>query len=476
MASLPAEINHLIIQNLTDVVFYITVKGDEFRFHTVNPAFTRVTGVARELIEGKLVQEVIPPESHELVLGNYKKAINERTTIRWHEVSKYPTGTKQGNVTVVPLFDEKENCYALLGTVHDVTEINKAEENLQTLMNRISDGLVAFDSEFNYTYVNKMAGKLFNKNPEDLIGKNYWKEYPEAKGTPFANAYLKAMETQQFIEFDDLFDPWNRWFENRVFPSENGLTIYFSDITERIEKELEVMEAKVAAEEANSAKTNFLDIAAHELRNPATTVYLMLHALLIRLEHGETIDKEKLKNILVPVERLNRLVSDLLDTSRLQKDLVKLQKQEVDICKLLNDWLDELNLKFMDNQISIHCDESKLNLVIDEVRIYQVFSNLLDNAVKYSSPKSPIEVRATSTPTSVKISVTDVGEGIREEAIAHIFDPFDRGGMDIKQRYKGLGLGLSICKKIVDLHGGNIGVESKLGKGSTFYFELPREK
>lgn len=475
MSRLPAEINELIYENLADVVFYLGVEDDNFRFVSVNPAFLKVTGLTKNQVEGKLIEEVIPAESLPLVLSNYRRAIKEKKTIQWHEISEYPNGTKYGNVTIVPIFDKNQTCYALLGTVHDVTPIIEAEQNLRNTTERISDGLVSMDSDMNYTYVNKVAGKLFGRDPESLIGKNYWTEFPEARGTTFANHYLKALETQKFVEFDDYFSPWNRWFENRVFPSANGITIYFSDITERIEKEEELLEARRAAEEATMAKSNFLDIAAHELRNPATTIYLMLHALLIKLEDGDVIDKEKLSKVLVPVDRLNRLVTDLLDVSRLQKNLVKLQKKPFDICHLAAQWISELKLKYPDKEINLDCEDKTLKLALDEVRIYQVFTNLLENAVKYSPPSTPVNVEVKSTQTAVRISIIDQGEGIPAEAIPHIFDPFERGGMDIKQRHNGLGLGLSICKRIINLHGGEIGLTSKVGKGSTFYFDIPKE-
>jgi PAS domain S-box-containing protein len=101
------------------------------------------------------------------------------------------------------------------------------------ILDRITDGIVAFDTEMNYIFVNRRGGELLGRKPEDLIGKNYWKEYPEAKGTPFANAYVKALETQKPIIFEAYYQPWDRWFENRIYPSREGLTIFFTEVTER---------------------------------------------------------------------------------------------------------------------------------------------------------------------------------------------------------------------------------------------------
>lgn len=101
------------------------------------------------------------------------------------------------------------------------------------ILNRITDAVVAFDAEMNYVYVNRRAGELLGHTPEELIGKNYWKEFPESKGTPFANACMKALETQAPMVFEDDNQQKGRWFENRIYPSKEGLTILLTDITER---------------------------------------------------------------------------------------------------------------------------------------------------------------------------------------------------------------------------------------------------
>lgn len=108
-----------------------------------------------------------------------------------------------------------------------------AQTKIAELIEHISDGFVAFDREMNYVYVNKRAGELLGRKPEDLIGRNYWGEYPEARGTPFANAYLQALQTQVPVLIEDYYAPWDRWFENRIYPSGDGISILFTEITER---------------------------------------------------------------------------------------------------------------------------------------------------------------------------------------------------------------------------------------------------
>lgn len=108
------------------------------------------------------------------------------------------------------------------------------------LLERVNDGIVAFDAEMNYTYVNPRGAELLGRKPGDLIGKNYWVEFPEAKGTPFAGAYLRALETQEVMVIEDYYAPWERWFENRIYPSKDGLTIFFTEITARKGTELKL--------------------------------------------------------------------------------------------------------------------------------------------------------------------------------------------------------------------------------------------
>ncbi len=112
------------------------------------------------------------------------------------------------------------------------------------IMDRISDGIVAFDSNLNYTYLNEAAGILLGRSPESLVGKNYWDEFPEAKGSRFANAYVQALATQKMITLDDYFEPWDRWFANKIYPSASGLTIFFYETTEQKKIELALRESE----------------------------------------------------------------------------------------------------------------------------------------------------------------------------------------------------------------------------------------
>lgn len=128
----------------------------------------------------------------------------------------------------------------------DVTDRTRAEERaeaaraqLMQVFERVTDAFVALDRQWRYTYVNARAGALFGRDPARLIGRHIWTEFPEGEGQPFHRRYEQALDTQQPVFFEDYYAPWDRWFENRVYPSADGLSIFFHDITDRKRAEAE---------------------------------------------------------------------------------------------------------------------------------------------------------------------------------------------------------------------------------------------
>jgi PAS domain S-box-containing protein len=130
----------------------------------------------------------------------------------------------------------------MLGCHTDITERKRAEEERRQVFERVSDAFVALDKDWRYTYVNAKAGEMFGRRPEDLIGKHIWTEFPEGVGQPFHHAYERAVAEQTPIIFEDYYGPYDRWFENRIYPSPDGLTIFFTDITERKRAEQKIRE------------------------------------------------------------------------------------------------------------------------------------------------------------------------------------------------------------------------------------------
>jgi PAS domain S-box-containing protein len=257
----------LIYDTVEDIIFHLKVEeNNSYRFLFVNKSFCSITGLSEEMVVGKFVKEIIPEPSLSIALNKYKQAILEKSVVKWEETSEYPKGKLIGDVSVSPVFDNLGNCTDLVGSVHNITEKreaesekNKANTLLFSTLENMTDGFVSLDKNWNYAYVNKTAGAMLGKNPEDLIGKQIWAEFPEGINQPFYKNYYKAVETNKPVYFEDYYHPWDKWFENRVIPSKNGISIFFHDITDRKKAELALKENKDHLEELVNERTQQLE-------------------------------------------------------------------------------------------------------------------------------------------------------------------------------------------------------------------------
>ncbi len=245
------------------------------------------------------------------------------------------------------------------------------------------------------------------------------------------------------------------------------------DITDRKHAEQERIKAKQSAEEAAREKAKFLDTAAHELRTPVTAVSLLLQLAERQIKIGQPIPPTLFERLRGPIDRLVRLVVDLLDASRLERGQLVLSCSRADLASLITQCLDEFQVIAPRHRIVFAKPNAPIELDLDPVRICQVISNLLDNAVKYTPEDKSIEMAIELKPDAVRVSVTDHGAGISKLQQETLFQDFSRGTTDNVVRTSGLGLGLSISRSIIELHKGAMGVISEEGQGSTFYFELP---
>jgi len=246
-----------------------------------------------------------------------------------------------------------------------------------------------------------------------------------------------------------------------------------TDITERKLMEEDLVRAKDEAEKAAISKARFLDIAAHELRTPVTSLSLSLSLAQKLKDQGMPFETSLMERLERQTNRLVRLVMELLDASRLDRGEFTLHRTPTDLITLIKDSIDEISLVAPERRIHFADSDRMLVLMVDSLRIQQVLTNLLDNAIKYTPPETPLEIKVDINANQVRIAITDHGQGISEEQQADLFKPFVRGHSELTNRATGLGLGLTICEGIVKLHGGTMGVQSSIGAGSTFYFDLP---
>ncbi len=254
-----------------------------------------------------------------------------------------------------------------------------------------------------------------------------------------------------------------------------GVSMWLVSLSSRWrERALQV--AKEEAELAAKLKARFLDIAAHELRNPVTALSLMFDVAERRCKQGQVPSLDFLDRMRASLDRLSYLVVNLLDVSQLERGSVNLHLQQVDLVQLLSSCVEECQLRFPSHRFALKAAEEGGTLLIDQMRINQVIANLLDNAAKYTARGTGVEVKLESRVESVRVSISDDGPGMEQEAVAELCHPFSRGTSELSRLAGGLGLGLPICRSIIELHGGTMNGVSEPGCGSTFYFDLPRKE
>jgi two-component system CheB/CheR fusion protein len=235
-------------------------------------------------------------------------------------------------------------------------------------------------------------------------------------------------------------------------------------------------------------REQFLSIVSHELKTPITSIQGFSQALQRKIEQKlknyvenplfteAELQKhqEHLEMINRQIKRLTRLIDDLLDVSVLENGTLGFNWTTIDLAQHLHDVIARLQV-YSNHNIELNCDVSKEYCVLaDETRLEKLFSNLIANAIKYSPDSDTIVVSLSEKDSSYVVSIRDFGVGISPEDSTHIFDLYFQGSHVDNKKSSGLGLGLFLSKQIAELHRGAITFDSELGKGSTFYVELPK--
>lgn len=245
----------------------------------------------------------------------------------------------------------------------------------------------------------------------------------------------------------------------------------FSEI-EELSETLNTTAAELGKTE--SLRRELLANVSHDLLTPLTLIYSYAEMMC---DFPAEITKEQAVVIMDETKRLTSLVNDVMDISKLEAGMENLNISRVNLTKNTGETIDVLRelLKNQKYQIDFIYD-SDVFIDADETKINRAFYNLLVNAVNYSGGSRAVSVTQTVTDANVRISVTDSGEGISGEELPFIWDRYYRSGKAHKRAVTGTGLGLSIVKKIVEMHGGDYGVVSQAGRGSTFWFELEKKR
>jgi PAS domain S-box-containing protein len=359
----------------------------------------------------------------------------------------------------------------------------------------ISDAVIATDDKGRVRLINPVAQELTGWSLSDSKGKPLEEVFPllcEDSRSPVENPLSQILNAGVATELSNhtllvARDGTEHPVEHCGAPirdltgATTGVVLCFRDITERRRAEIELRASKESADAANRAKDQFLAVLSHELRKPLTPVLVAVTGML---EHNDFSDLgPTLEMIRRNVEMESRLIDDLLDVSRIARGGLRLHTEVVDLHETVRQALGMCHAELLLANIRVDLELSARarHVLADETRMMQVFWNLITNAAKFTGDGGRLSIQtwneevagALPAPSRFVIEFRDNGIGIDPEAIGRIFEPFEQGDGGVRKRYGGLGLGLAICRGIVESHGGRLAASSPgRQKGATFRLEL----
>ncbi|MEM6343028.1 MAG: response regulator [Bacteroidota bacterium] len=387
--------------------------------------------------------------------------------------------------------DDEGNLIGLIGMLSDITDRKRTEETLEGVLNSSQNGIMALETirdtqgkivDFMWTLVNKSAEKMLDKEDVNLIGKRLLEELPDYRENGLFHLYKNVVENGELLNVEHYLDDdetgLRMWMNTVGVKLGDGLNVTFHDISERKWAEESLLKAKLAAEQAAKAKADFLATMSHEIRTPMNAVIGMTGLLL-----GTPLDieqKEYVETVRISGENLLTVINDILDFSKIDSGKLELENQGFVLVDCVEDVLDLLSTKTNEKGLELISNiapEIPHQIISDPTRLRQVLVNLVNNAIKFT-PKGEVVVSARyieETPDKklkLEFAVKDTGIGIPENKIHRLFKSFSQVDSSTTRKYGGTGLGLAISKKLVELMGGEIWIESEYGHGSTFYFTV----
>lgn len=361
------------------------------------------------------------------------------------------------------------------GSINNEAEdrLRVSEERFRAFVTATSD--VVYSMSPDWREMRYLVGKQFIANTTDPDGA-WLARYIPLDDQPQVLATIEdAIRNKHVFELEHRVirsDGAIGWTFSRAIPilnSQDEITEWFGaarDVTERKQRE-------ESLREADQRKDEFMAMLAHELRNPLAP---MVNALaLLRIANKDDSFVEKARAILErQVNVLTRLVDDLLDMARVTSGQLDLRSERVELGAVVAQALEAARplIENRGHSVSVTLSE-RIEIDADPNRLQQILVNLLNNAAKYTNPRGRIEVSAWLERQRAVISVRDSGIGIEPELLSKLFHPFTRGKRSAARSEGGLGLGLSITRRLVEMHAGTIEVKSTLGRGSEFIVRMP---
>ncbi|MBN1860438.1 MAG: PAS domain S-box protein [Candidatus Thermoplasmatota archaeon] len=478
----------VVLQNSLDMMYQFNIIKETYDY--ISPSSVKIVGYSpEELISFPLkkIDSFIHPEDyprwtqHRKTMSEQQQKENAIQSIEYRFKHK-KRGYRWIRDTCSTIFDEKNEPVYIVGTLEDITDrkkiweqLVKSEENYRILAETSADGVFTTDSLGRLTYVNPSFEKLCGRRKSQILATPFRKYLLEDSVYFFQQIFIDVRKKNDKIENVELELVSGNCdiipIEVNIAPLTKqtefgGVVCTVRDITQRREIE-DVLKKN------ERLKTEFMNIAAHELRSPVTPIKGYLDLIIHDNESNEKI-KNWAKISLRNAERLLKLVNDILDVARLDSDTMRFDMEKIDPAEFLNEIVEDMRPAIMNKKLEFHVNiQTQLPHIIgDKNRLSQVMKNLIGNALKFTDC-GYIGVEAEKNNNYIQIAVVDTGIGISKDELKKIFTKFYQAYTGEDRNNEGTGLGLFISKEIIKKHNGSIWVESEVGKGSRFIIQLP---
>ncbi len=474
---------------IIELLYDINGNLDDYIYIKVNDLFEKLSGLKNCDLIGNRSKSIIPSfdyswlkdydEVNKTDKSDYFIKYVENIKV-WYEVFCLPYGN---NILGVRFKDVTKE-------VEGVQSIHKNKERYKTYMSASFDGVFRLNPDFSQLTMPieiETSEGIFSNKVDILRG------YIHPDDRNYVNDEISiALHNKSILDckYRVLKDNYLIWLHSRVVPilNEEGEIVEWLgaivNITDSKIMEEELRESERKAQELirelrkkDEQKNRFISTLSHELRNPLAAISMSL-SLMDHITPGSEQDINTRDVIKRQTYQLTRLVNDLLEVTRMNRRKIKLTKENIDIVGTVKNTLEEFKAQFNEKAVALEgeYDFDQKNIYADEVRIKQVIGNLLTNSLKFTETGGKVKVRVSldRVKNEILISISDTGIGIDPDLVPDLFDAFVQADDSLDRSCGGLGLGLSIVKGIVDLHGGSIEAKSEgLGKGSEFIIRLP---
>ncbi len=475
---------------------FADVRASEERFHTIfdnsavaimmadknekivawNPFAAQLLGMSDRELKGRPVKSLYSAEEWKRMRAQNIRKMGMKHHFETRVLNKRGKEIEV-DISISVLKDGNGNVTGSIGIMRDITERKKlerarreSEERFRTIFDNSAVAIMMADKNEKIVAWNPFAAQLLGMSDRELKGRPVKSLYSAEEWKRMRAQNIRKMGMKHHFE--------TRVLNKRGKEIEVDISIsVLKDGNGNVTGSIGIMRDITERKKLERLKEEFAGVVSHELRTPLIPIKEGVSQVLDGL-HGDTTKEQRyfLSIVLNEIDRLKRIVNNLLDVFKLEVGKVTIKKEYINIVEVTENVIATFLPRAKKKNIAVktHYSKGSLKLFADRDRVVQVIGNLLGNALKFTE-KGTIAVRITDKGKAIECSVSDTGKGISKEDLPKLFQRFQQVGRMRSSEESGTGLGLVICKDVVELHKGKMQVTSTLGKGTTFTFTLPKQ-